>query len=141
MRKKEVNIVITGFMGTGKTTVGKEVAHRLKRDLYDTDQMIESKAKMSIPEIFQKFGEAHFRKLERDLTRELLATTEDAVISTGGGTLLSIEAKKPFLNSSVIFCLSANIEILKKRISNSSFRPLLGGEKLEENGGEEEIES
>ncbi|MFQ6031770.1 MAG: 3-dehydroquinate synthase [Candidatus Zixiibacteriota bacterium] len=132
-QKDRKNIIITGFMGTGKTTVGKEVARRLNRNFYDTDQMIESKTKISIPGIFDRFGEAHFRKLERNITRELLTTTKDAVISTGGGTLLSLENRNRFLNSGIVFCLSSRIEVLKKRINDSFSRPLLLRERFEEN--------
>jgi 3-dehydroquinate synthase len=126
MRRGSRNIIITGFMGTGKTTVGKEVARKLDRDFYDTDQMIESQAGMSISEIFDRSGEVHFRELERKVARRLLANAKDAVISTGGGTLLSSENKNRCLNSGVVFCLFSRTGVLKKRIGNTSSRPLLG---------------
>jgi 3-dehydroquinate synthase len=120
-------------MGTGKTRVGKEVARRLNRDFYDTDQMIESQAGMSISEIFSRKGEAHFRELERKIARRLLANTKDAVISTGGGTLLSSENRNRFLNSGVVFCLFSRTGVLKKRIGDSSSRPLLNHGRLGKN--------
>jgi len=78
------NLVITGFMGTGKSTIGKKIAAKLKREFVDTDAEIERRAGMSIPEIFEVQGEAAFRAMETELAREL-ATREKLVISTGGG--------------------------------------------------------
>ena len=133
MNQEYKNIIITGFMGTGKTTVGEEVARRLNRKFYDTDRMIESQNNLSILDIFNKFGEAHFRELERNIFQRLLTTTKDAVIATGGGTLLFLKNGEKSLNSSIIFCLSSRSEILIKRLTRSSSRPLLQKEELEEN--------
>ncbi|UCD16192.1 MAG: shikimate kinase, partial [Candidatus Zixiibacteriota bacterium] len=76
------NIVITGFMGTGKTTVGKEVARVMNRAFFDTDQILQDRARMSVTEIFEKLGEEYFRKLENRIITELHKKT-DAVIATG----------------------------------------------------------
>jgi shikimate kinase len=124
--KRKMNIVITGFMGTGKTTVGREIARRLGMKFYDTDQMVEDHSRMSITEIFERFGEDRFRELERNLMSELLESAEGAVISTGGGTLLDAGIDDLLLKSSIIFCLASRGEILQERIGSALTRPLAG---------------
>lgn len=122
------NIVIAGFMGTGKTTVGSEVARRLDREFYDTDQIVESQAGMSIAEIFDRYGEAHFREMERHVIENLLAGNNGVVIATGGGTLLS-PLDSHLMDSGIVFCLSARVDVLKERMRASISRPLLKGKK------------
>jgi shikimate kinase len=80
------NLVITGFMGTGKSAVGRTVAARLQREFVDTDQLIETRTGRPIPEVFAQEGEAHFRDLEAQVCREL-STSRGMVIATGGWTL------------------------------------------------------
>jgi len=124
--KKRKNIVITGFMGTGKTTVGREVAGRLGMKFYDTDEMVEARCEMSVAEIFERFGEDRFREIERAVFSELVEAVEDAVISTGGGTLLCRGIDDRMLDSSMVCCLTASVEVLKRRIGESRSRPLAG---------------
>lgn len=124
--KRQKNIVITGFMGTGKTTVGREVARRLGMKFYDTDEMVEDRSKMSITEIFERFGEGRFREMERKIFSELIESSEGVVISTGGGTLLDAGCDNHMLESSLIFCLSSRVEILQERIGSALTRPLAG---------------
>jgi shikimate kinase len=124
MQARKPNIVITGFMGTGKTTVGREVARRLNREFYDTDQIVEAQAGMTIAEIFDRYGEAHFREIERGVIEGLLAGKSGVVISTGGGTLLS-PLDKRLMDSGIVFCLSAGVEVLEQRMCTSMSRPLL----------------
>ena len=80
------NLLITGFMGTGKSAVGRIVAERLGREYVDSDELIEARAGCTIPEIFERKGEAHFRALEAEVCRELGAE-RGRVVATGGWTL------------------------------------------------------
>jgi len=121
----ENNIIITGFMGTGKSSIGLHVAKLLNRKHYDSDDIIQKQTGMSISEIFNQLGESHFRKLENDLA-DRLHSKRNLVISTGGGMLVSNDNHKLFQQSSIIYCLSARPEILLKRLSDSKDRPLLG---------------
>src|SRR5690606_25221150 len=96
-----------GFMGTGKSSVSRRLAKRLDRPLVDTDDEIVRRAGRSIPEIFERFGEAHFRGLERDLCREL-AGQPGLVIATGGGMLVNDECRALMIESAFVVCLDAS---------------------------------
>ena len=122
--KMKTNIIITGFMGTGKTEVGREVARIMGRKFYDTDEVINLDTGLSIDDIFKNRGEAYFRKLERDLLREL-NLKRNIVISTGGGTFVGNADIENADLSAIIFCLTAAPEIIMKRILNNRERPLL----------------
>ena len=98
------NIVLIGMMGCGKTTVGTLLARRLGMTLADTDQLIEAREGRSIPEIFAREGEEHFRALESALAREL-AGQEGLVVACGGGLPLREEAISPLWESGVVFWL------------------------------------
>lgn len=121
------NIVITGFMGTGKTTIGRLLAKLTKRVFIDTDEVISARVGISIPEIFARNGEQYFRQMERELAR-YLAANKDLVISTGGGMLVDDENRKLLLASSFVVCLSATREALYQRLAGSEGRPLLHGD-------------
>jgi len=125
------NLVITGFMGTGKTTVGKEVARLLGRTFYDFDCIIEQRMKSSIKDIFEKYGEGYFRDIESKIATEFVNKT-DAVIATGGGTLLFNNNYSVLSQNGIIFCLTAKKDILIERLENSFGRPLLAGGTLSE---------
>ncbi len=131
MSQNRPNIVITGFMGTGKSTVGKEVAQKLSKKFYDFDQIIEERMKISINEIFEKYGEIFFRDIESKIVTEFADQTQ-AVIATGGGTLLFHNNFSTFSRNSIIFCLTTEKNILIKRLENSFARPLLSGGALSE---------
>lgn len=117
-------IGITGFMGTGKTTVGRLVARRLGMQFVDTDELIEAEAGRSIPEIFQTLGEAHFRDLEAEALRAALSRP-GRVISTGGGILLREENVRALRRAGPIVCLTASPETILERIGEDETRPLL----------------
>lgn len=121
------NVVITGFMGSGKSSVGREVAQRLGRPFVDMDALIEEREGAPIPEIFARRGEPYFRKLETNLCREL-ATKRGLVIATGGGTLLSIENRRLMEERGWVICLAADLEELLARIPKDASRPLLKGD-------------
>lgn len=125
------NIVLTGFMGTGKTTIGNEVARLLGKTFYDFDCIMEERMQISIKEIFEKYGEIFFREIERKIVMEFVNKT-DAVIATGGGTLLFNNNYSILSENGIIFCLTTQKNILIKRLENSFARPLLSGGALSE---------
>jgi len=120
------NIILTGFMGCGKTTVGKLLARQLQYEFVDTDHLIEERSGMSIPEIFKSRGEAAFRSLEATVARELGAG-EGMVIATGGRLMLDPENARILGMSGSVFCLAARPEEILQRVSRKSqaARPLL----------------
>lgn len=121
------NIVLTGFMGTGKTEVSKILARKLGYTLIDADIEIEKEQKMTITEIFKQHGESAFRDIEADVIRRLSAV-KNAVISTGGGAVLRQENMDNLRKNGVIVCLMASPETILKRTSNNNDRPLLQAE-------------
>jgi len=118
------NLILTGFMGTGKTAAGRELARRLGRAFVDMDAAIEERAGKSIARIFSQEGEAAFRRLEADLCREL-AAGRSRVIATGGGALLSEENLAIMRASGPVICLTASIEATLHRLAAAQDRPLL----------------
>jgi shikimate kinase / 3-dehydroquinate synthase len=122
------NIILTGFMGTGKTTIARALAMRMGWAFLDTDVEIEHRAGMSIPEIFTRHGEEHFRNLERQLCRELLLR-QGTVIATGGGMPLNPENRKILSSAGIVICLRRSIEEILARIGNNGGRPMLEGKK------------
>ncbi|MCO8126517.1 shikimate kinase [Acidimicrobiia bacterium EGI L10123] len=123
----EANIVLTGFMGTGKSTVGRLVAERLGRRFVDTDALIESRHG-SIPRLFADHGEAHFRQLEREVADELAATS-GAVVATGGRTMLDPANQATLGATGIVVCLAASPEALITRLRDEAGqRPLLQGD-------------
>ena len=123
------HIVLTGFMGTGKSTVARYVAERVQRPFVDMDQIIEARAGQSIPRIFAEQGEPAFRALEAALVQEL-AAQDGLVIATGGGTLVDPVNRAQLLDRSMVICLQADVTELQRRLASSrdGVRPLLAGE-------------
>ncbi|HVU14153.1 MAG TPA: shikimate kinase [Phototrophicaceae bacterium] len=121
----ERNIVVTGFMATGKTTVGRYIASLIKRRFVDADDVIIERAEMSIPEMFAVKGEAAFRALEKEVCRDLTAE-RGLVIATGGGMLVDSENRRWMLDSGFVVCLDADPEVLDARLSGATDRPLAG---------------
>lgn len=123
---KRTNIILTGFMGCGKTTVGRLLARHLKYSFVDTDQLIEGRCGMSVQQLFATEGEAAFRRLEKEVSRELGAG-EGQVIATGGGLMVNPENAQALESNGVVFCLTAPPEMILQRVSKSGqeVRPLL----------------
>lgn len=118
-------IVLVGLMGVGKSTVGKRLAARLDLPFVDADHAIEEAAGLSIAEIFEKFGEAHFRDGERRVISRLIEG-EPKVIATGGGAFMQPETRMLILNRAIAIWLDADIEVLVDRVRRrSGTRPLL----------------
>jgi shikimate kinase len=118
------NIVLTGFMGTGKTEAGRILAQRLGYTLIDADTEIEKEQKMTITEIFKQYGEPKFRDMEADIIKRL-SEMKNAIISTGGGAVLRQENMDNLRKNGVVVCLTASPETILKRTSNNNDRPLL----------------
>ena len=118
------NLVLIGFMGTGKSSVGKLAAKVLGFQFIDTDQVIVERAGRQISEIFQTDGEAAFRALETDAI-ESLAHLSRCVISTGGGAVLREHNRQLLRALGYVVCLTASEEVLFERVSRNTKRPLL----------------
>ena len=118
------NIFLTGFMGTGKTTVGKKLAELTGMEFYDLDTIIKEVTGLSISEIFKQKGEAWFRQLESSVLAETAGGT-NKVLATGGGVVLSPVNRNRMKSSGIVVALTANLETLWNRLKDSSDRPLL----------------
>jgi shikimate kinase len=128
MRKH--NVVLTGFMGTGKTSVGRRLAGELGVEFLDTDDLIENEARMPIKDIFGKFGEGHFRELEREVIKRVSSTMDGLVLSTGGGAIIDGTNRNRLKSWGKVICLTASVETILARVGDQDERPLLsGGEK------------
>lgn len=123
--KMNNNIILLGFMGSGKTEVGKSLATKLNMSFVDLDDWIEKEAKMTINEIFAKFGEAYFRELERQIVEKACNTANNCVISTGGGVILKEENVKNLRQAGILIWLKVTPEKAYERVKNTSHRPLL----------------
>ncbi|MBK8049407.1 MAG: 3-dehydroquinate synthase [Anaerolineales bacterium] len=122
------NIVLTGFMGTGKSTVGRLLAAELGRRFVDMDVVLEAQYGKPISAVFAEEGEEHFRAAEALLCRTL-AADPGLVISTGGGALLNPESRAAFSETGVIVCLMASEDEILRRLAAADDRPLLAGEE------------
>lgn len=126
-----MNIILIGFMGSGKTTAGRIVAEKLCMDFVDTDQLIEKKSNKTISDIFKEKGEKFFREKEKDLIRKTLKKKINCVISTGGGMPCYKDNMEQLKSIGKTIYLKINFDILKKRISARN-RPLLQDDKMAE---------
>jgi shikimate kinase len=128
------NIILIGFMGVGKTSLGKLLATKLGRAFIDLDEKIERDAKMSIPKIFETYGEKYFRELEKAAVKDV-TTRKNLVIATGGGTVKDAENLQLLKNSGVVICLTTDAEEIFRRTEKRGERPVLDG------GGNERLET
>jgi len=125
MKYLKRNIVLIGFMGTGKTSSGRLIALKMKRKFVDTDELIEAEAGLSIKEIFKKRGEKYFRKLEKNIIRRV-SNKRTIVISTGGGAVKNILNMKRLKKNGFVIALVSNEKSILKRVeSQKDKRPLL----------------
>lgn len=127
----ERNYILIGFMGAGKTTVGKCLAKRLGFDFQDTDTWIEQETGLTVSSIFQQFGEEYFRTLETTLIKKLSVSLKNTVLSVGGGLPIKKENHCYLKNTGMVIYLEVSVETVLKRLSKDTTRPLLAGEPLE----------
>lgn len=120
------NIFLIGFMGCGKSTMARLLVQETGAELIEMDETIETEAGMSINEIFEKYGENHFRDLESQLVERITAKG-GAVVSCGGGTILRQENVDNMKKNGEIIYLSATPETIYERVKHSTTRPLLNG--------------
>ena len=121
------NLYLVGFMGTGKTTVGEILSGQLRREFVETDRLIEEKEGLDIPGIFSIKGEAYFRKVEREVLREL-ASRDNLVVSCGGGIVINKENVVLLKKTGVVVCLEASPSVIYERTKSYKHRPLLNVE-------------
>jgi shikimate kinase len=118
------NIYLVGFMATGKTCVGKELAAKNKMRFLDLDELIELKERRTISDIFAKDGELSFRRIEKRTLKEVVKE-KNFVVACGGGIVIDPENIKVMKESGTIVCLTAKPEVILKRTSGATHRPLL----------------
>lgn len=120
------NIALIGFMGSGKTTIGKLLAKTMEMKFVDIDKIIEATEKKSINDIFKEKGQIYFRDLEREIILQE-SSRNNCVIATGGGSILDNENVKSLQETSFIVFLDASIECLYLRLKDNTTRPILNG--------------
>ena len=125
------NLVLTGMMGVGKSTIGKRLAKKLKLKFYDIDKIIEKKEKKTITEIFETKGQDYFRKIEKKISLDILKKN-NSVIALGGGAFINPMIRKESENFSISFWLDLKLESLLIRLKNVKKRPLLNQKNLKE---------
>ncbi len=119
----EGHLFLIGFMGSGKSAMGRLLAERLGRPFLDLDEWIEARQGTTIREIFARHGEAHFRRLERDALRECLAG-DPAVVALGGGTFLAPENRRRLRHAGLTVWLDVPLELALERCAGDPERPL-----------------
>lgn len=119
------NIILIGFMGSGKTTVGYKLSYRLRTPVEDTDKLIERRENKTINEIFKEDGEPHFRQLETELLEEIKKRTYSRIISVGGGTPMDSYNRQLLKECGTVIYLRAKPETVYERIKHDDTRPLL----------------
>lgn len=119
------NIILIGFMGSGKTTVGVRLSYHMRRTLIDTDKEIEKQQDMEISRIFAEKGEAYFRALETELLKKMIGSEHDRIISTGGGLPVKPENRALLRRLGTVVYLKPSPETVYKRLKGDTKRPLL----------------
>jgi shikimate kinase len=130
--ERKRNIILIGFMGSGKTTVGEHLAQQLGYHFQDTDRLLEQKAEDTISRIFEVHGEEYFRDMETALLKELLPSLKHTVLSTGGGLPLREENVRLLQELGFVVYLQASKETTLSRLAGDRTRPLLQGEDMEQ---------
>lgn len=124
------NIVLVGFMATGKTIIAKALADELKKEYVSVDDLIESREKRPISDIFRDNGEAYFRQIEKEVVKEVSAK-EDQVVDTGGGVVLDPGNIENLRRKGIVICLWADPKTIRERTEEYDHRPLLNVEDPE----------
>ena len=126
------NVILIGFMGCGKSTVGLRLSYRLRKPVIDTDKEIEKAEKRSISDIFQTEGEAYFRDKETECLKKLLKTSSNQIISVGGGLPMREVNRQLLHQLGQVVYLRAKAETIYDRLQYDTTRPLLQGENPQE---------
>ena len=129
---KKNNVILIGFMGCGKTTIGIRLSYRMRRIFEDTDKLIEKKQQREIKDIFAAEGESFFRELETQMLSELESTVTNRVISVGGGTPIREENREILKRLGTVCYLRIRPETVYERLKNDTTRPLLQGDNPKE---------
>ena len=124
---KRKNIILTGFMASGKTVVSNRLGELLGREVLSTDAIIEKREGKEIPDIFRETGETHFRNVEKEIIREI-SQKEGIVVDCGGGVVLDKENVDHLSRNGIIFFLSAPPDLIHARVKGKKNRPLLNVE-------------
>ncbi len=119
------NIILTGFMGSGKSSVGVRLSYLLKKTMIDTDKWIEEKQEMEISDIFSAYGEKTFRDMETECLKELIETASGQIISTGGGLPVKRENQRLLKKLGMVIYLKVTPEVVFERLKTDNTRPLL----------------
>jgi shikimate kinase len=119
-------IVLVGLMGVGKSTIGKRLAARLRVPFHDADHEIEQAAGLTVAEIFEKFGEAHFRDGERRVIARLL-DGRPIILATGGGAFMNDATRSLILDKTIAVWIDADLDTLAERVARRDHRPLVRG--------------
>lgn len=126
------NIILIGFMGCGKTSVGIRLSYRMRRTMIDTDKTIERFQKMTISDIFAQMGEEAFRRMETQCLKRLLEEADGQIISTGGGLPVREENRSLLKQLGMVIYLRVTPQTVCRRLASDTTRPLLQGENPEE---------
>ncbi len=126
------NIILTGFMGCGKSSVGVRLSYRLRRTVEDTDKRIERQAQMTVSEIFERLGEEEFRRMETQCLEQLKEEQQEQIISTGGGLPLRERNRELLKELGTVIYLRVTPRTVCARLAYDTTRPLLQGENPEE---------
>lgn len=125
------HIVLIGFMGSGKTETGKRLAQEMGIPFLDVDHKIAGEMRMSVADIFSRFGEVFFRALETKAIKELAQVEQRMVVSVGGGLPVQEQNHKYLKEMGIVVYLKGSVETLKGRLQGDNTRPLLQGASLE----------
>lgn len=126
-----MNIALIGMMGSGKTSIGKILANKLSTSFIDTDEEIVRQEQKTINEIFEEYGENHFRSIESEILKNIL-NNDEQVISTGGGIIKSSQNISILKEKSLVIYLKASSDTLFERVKNNKERPLLNVDNMKE---------
>jgi shikimate kinase len=124
---EEKNIILIGFMGAGKSTIGKVLSKKLGRKFLDTDEIIEKRTCLTISQIFEKYGESYFREVESEVVKEV-SSRGNQIISLGGGAVLRDENVRALKKKGILVYLKVPLLELKRRLKFVKDRPLLKGD-------------
>ena len=126
------NVILIGFMGCGKSSIGVRLSYRLRRTVTDTDKMIERQARMTVSEIFERLGEEAFRQMETRCLEQLIEEGQEQILSTGGGLPLRERNRELLKELGTVIYLRVTAQTVCMRLASDTTRPLLQGDDPEE---------